>query len=141
MNTSETVWPVENYTDKIHSGIYIMFEQKPWLTFTVNQMKEHLIRGYSWLTIETPYKEKLLEKIILTGIKKHIQSGRVQRVESKVSIDPQWMCKKGVENSSYVNITSQDDVAVTRIAKRLVSRRAVSPMKLWRLNKVKDFID
>jgi hypothetical protein len=131
---TEMVWPVENYTDKIHTGLAAMFTTYPWLTFTVGQMEMHLTRGYGWLTTETPQRKHLLDKLITTGIRKLIQTGRVQKVTSKVSVEPQWMAVKGVESSSYTNVTSEDSVATTEEARKAVSRRSVGVKKLWKLN-------
>jgi hypothetical protein len=133
-DTSEMVWPVENYTDKIHTGLAALFSTYSWLTFTVNQMESHLSRSYKWLTVDTPQRKELLHKLIQTGIRKLIQTGRVQKVTSKVSVEPQWMAIKGVQESSYTNITSEDQVATTPEARKAVNRRSIGRKKLWDLN-------
>jgi hypothetical protein len=132
----EMVWPVEGYTDKLHTGMKIMFSTYNWLTFTVMQMETHLIKGYSWLKLEDDRQKVVLKKIITTGIRKLIQAGLVKKVISKVSTEAQWIAVKGVENSAYKSITSQDEVALTEAAKRAVKGRSINAMDLWRLNHV-----
>lgn len=131
----EMVWPVENYTDKIHSGIKMMFQLRHWITFTIPQMKEHLVRGYPWLANPTTRQTELLDKIIKTGIQKLVQSGKVKKVTSLVSVEPQWQWATDVsENEGFTNVTSEDSVAQTDEAKKAAGRRAIGGRTLWRLN-------
>ena len=133
-NITEMVWPVENYTDKIYTGLSVMFTTYPWLTFTVDQMESHLTKAYSWLQVDSEQRKVLLSKLISTGLKKLIQSGLVQKVTSKISVERQWMAVKGVQTSCYTNITSEDSVATTDEAKKAIGRRSISGKKLWELN-------
>jgi len=131
----EMVWPVENYTDKIHTGIKTMFQLRHWLTFTIPQMREHLVRGYPWLANPTARQTELLDKIIKTGIQKLIQSGKVKKVLSVVSVEPQWQWAADVvENDGFTNVTSEDSVAQTDEAKKAAGRRAIGGRTLWKLN-------
>jgi hypothetical protein len=132
----EMVWPVEGYTDKLHFGLKTMFSTYHWLTFTVTQMESHLVKGYKWLSVDDDRQKVVLKKIITTGIRKLIQAGLVKKVSSNVSTESQWIAVKGVENSAYTSITSQDEVALTEAAKRAIKGRAVNAMDLWRLNQV-----
>jgi hypothetical protein len=134
MVKNEMVWSVENYTDKIHTGVSAVFTTYPWLTFTVSQMKEHISKGYHWLVVETPQQSQLLDKIVSTACKKLVQTGRIKKVTSKFSVDNQWMAVKGVESSSYTNVTGTTAVATTNEAKKAVGRRSIGARKLWELN-------
>jgi len=134
---TEMVWPVENYTDKIHTGLKFMFQLRPHLSFTLSQMKEHLVRGYTWLANPTEPQTALLNKLITTGIKKLIQAGMVKKVTSKFSVESQWQWAATVAESGYTNVTSEDSVAHTDAAKHGAKRRALGGMKLWRLNNEK----
>ncbi len=131
---SEQVWPVENYTDKIHSGLKAMFSLYPHLTFTVDQMRAHIVRGYNWLANPNDRQTALLNKIIQTGIKKLIQANRVKKVTSNVSVESQWQAASAVADSGYVNVTSEDSVAQTDDAKKACERRAIGGRSLWKLN-------
>jgi hypothetical protein len=138
---SEFVWPVENYTDKIHQAIKIMFSSYPWLSFTLPQMKTHLIRGYSWLVVSTDQQKQLLDKIIHTAIKKLIQAGKVKKVTSKVSVDDQWQSTVGTADSGMINVTSEDSVAHTEAAMKAIGRRAVGARSLHKFNQEKPKFD
>lgn len=131
---NEMVWPVEGYTDKLHSGINIMFSERPWLSFTTDQMLSHLTKGFKWLILETPRQKALLKQIIRTGIKKLIQTGKVQKVTSDVSVEDQWIATKNAKETGYTSITSVDDVAKTPSAKSAIRGRALNAVDLWRLN-------
>lgn len=130
----EMVFPVENYTDKIHMGIKMMFLNYPHLTFTKQQMVAHLIKGYPWLANPTQRQIELLAKLSKTGIQKLIQAGKVKKVTSKVSVEPQWQAASAVAESGYINVTSEDSVAVTPEARKAINRRAIGGETLWRLN-------
>jgi hypothetical protein len=131
------VWPVENYTDKIHTGIKIMFSQRHWLSFTIPQMREHLTKGYTWLSNPNQRQISVLNKIIKTGIQKWLQKGLVKKVHSSTSVEGQWQWSNSVEGSGYTDITSVDAVATSQTAQKAVSRRALGCKTLWRLNNVK----
>lgn len=132
--TEEMVWPVENYTDKIHQGIKFTFWNAPHLSFTREQLKASLVRGFTWLANPNERQSELLNKLVTTGVKKLIQKGIVKKVTSTVSVEPQWILSKTVEESGYTNITSDDSVAATEAAKKATERRAVGGRALWRLN-------
>lgn len=131
---SRQVWPVENYTDKIHMALGYMFRTSSHLTFTVSQMRTHISQGYHWLQNNTVEQTTLLDKLIQTGIKKLIQKGEVKKVLSKVSVERQWQATAGVKEGSMVNVTSDESVATTEAAKKAIGRRAVNPHELWTLN-------
>jgi hypothetical protein len=131
---SEMVWPVENYTDKIHTGLKMMFITYPWLSFTIPQMRQHLTKGYNWLANPTEAQTALLDKLIKTGIQKLIQLGTVKKVTSKVSVESQWQATAAVADSGMVNITSEDSVAHTEEARKAVKRRALGGKSLHVLN-------
>lgn len=131
---SDMVWPVPNYTDKIHTAIKAMFQTRNWLAFNRQQMREHVIAGYQWLANPTEYQVVVLDKIILTGIKKLIQLGKVKKVHSTTSTESQWISAANVAESGYTNITSNDSVAQTKAAQKAVGRRSVGGRSLWRLN-------
>lgn len=130
------VWPHLNYTDKIHSALRYMFSAQPHLSFTSEQMKSHIVKGFEWLKNNNKKQDQLLDKIIKTGIQKLIQSGKVSKVTSRVSVDAQWQATSSVAESGYTNITSSDSVATSDDAKKAISRRAIGTKKLWELNKI-----
>lgn len=131
---STMVFPVENYTDKIHFAMKMMFSSRPWLSFTIQQMKEHLQKGYNWLKELDERQSQLLNKLIKTGIQKQIQLGNVKKVSSSVSVDGQWQWAVTVKDSGYKNVTSDDDVAQSEEAKKAINRRAIGGRSLWKLN-------
>lgn len=131
--TSEMVWPVENYTDKIHTALKVMFQLRPWLTYTIEQMKAHVVRGYPWLANPSERQTVLLNKIIKTGIQKLVQGGLVKKVTSKTATESQWQSARGVDES-HINITSEESVAQTPEAVKAIGRRALGGRSLWRLN-------
>ena len=133
-NIQDFVWPVENYTTKIHSGIKIMFQLRPWLSYTISQMKESLVNGYPWLANPNERQTALLNKILKTGIQKLVQAGLVKKVHSNTTVESQWQSTGGVEGSGYDNVTSVDSVAATADAKKAIKHRAIGGRSLWRLN-------
>ncbi len=133
-NKYDFVWPVENYTDKIHNGIKIMFQLRHWLTFTKNQMRDHVIKGYPWLSNPDDKQIKLLDKIILTAIQKLVQKGLVKKVHSALTVDSQWQWAAGVDAQVYVDVTGDANVAKTIEAQKAITRRALGGKTLWRLN-------
>lgn len=130
----EMVWPVDDYTNKIHYGMKYMFQSQPNLSFNIKQMREHLQRGYAWLKELNERQSILLDKIISTGIKKLIQHNLVVKVTSNVSTESQWQARKGVADSGYTNITSIDAVAQSTDATKASKNRAVNAKTLWELN-------
>jgi hypothetical protein len=131
---SEMVFPVENYTDKIHTGVKATMANYSHLSFTLHQLRPYLQAGYPWLKNLTERQATLLDQIIKTGLAKLIQIGMVKKVTSKVSVESQWQWASKVAESGYTNITSEDDVAQTDEAKKAVNRRAVGGRSLWKLN-------
>lgn len=127
------VWPVEGYTDKIHTGLKMMFQLRPWLTYTIPQMKEHIIRGYHWLANPTERQSALLDKIVKTGIQKLVQHGKVKKVTSKTATEAQWQWAAGVDES-HINVTSEDSVAHSEEALNAAKGRAIGGRTLWKLN-------
>lgn len=128
------VFPVENYTDKIHVGVKVTMANYSHLSFTIHQLRPYLQAGYPWLKNLTERQGTLLDQIIKTGLAKLIQLGLVKKVTSKVSVESQWQWATKVAESGYTNVTSEDDVAQTDEAKKAVKRRAVAGRSLWKLN-------
>ncbi len=128
------VFPVENYTDKIHTGVKVTMANYSHLSFTIHQLRPYLQAGYPWLKNLTERQGTLLDQIIKTGLAKLIQLGLVKKVTSKVSVESQWQWATKVAESGYTNVTSEDDVAQTDEAKKAVKRRAVAGRSLWKLN-------
>ena len=133
-NISEMVFPEPNYTDKIHRGLNLLFHFRPWLSFTIPQVREHLIKEYLWLANRTPAQEMLLNKLINTGIKKLVQSGVVKKVVSKTSVEGQWQLTETAVDSGYTIITSSDEVASTEAARHAIKGRSISDRDLIKLN-------
>jgi hypothetical protein len=131
------VWPVENYTDKIHTGLKLMFQLRPWLSFTVGQMKDHIVKGYDWLANPNDRQNTLLNELIRKGIQKLVQRGMVKKVHSTTSVEGQWQWASSVADSGYTDITGADAVAKTPEAIKAAERRSLGCMKLWRLNNIK----
>ena len=128
------VWPILGYTDKIHSGMGMMFKLYPHLSFTADQMVSHLCKGFTWLTLHEQGQKELLKKLIQTGIKKLIQQGKVKKVTSNVSVESQWISIAKIEESGYINVTSSDNVAHNDIALKGCKGRALSARKLFKMN-------
>lgn len=130
----EMIWPVPNYTDKIHTGIKATFLTRPWLSFTIPQLRQYLERGWPWLANPTEKQAAMLDKIVKCGIQKLIQLGTVKKVTSKVSVEPQWQATSTLSGSGMVNITSDDEVAHNEQARKMASRRALGRKALRKLN-------
>lgn len=130
----EMVWPVENYTDKIHSGVKFILQNYSHLAFSVEQLRPFLERGYPWLKNPNERQTALLNQLIRGVMTKLVQLGKVKRVSSKVSTEPQWQWASAVADSGYTNVTSADEVAQTEDAKKAVERRAAGGRSLWLLN-------
>jgi hypothetical protein len=130
----QQIFPVENYTDKIHTGVKFSMEKYSHLAFTISQLRPYLQAGYPWMKDLTERQINLLDQIIKTGLTKLVQLGKVKKVSSKVSVEPQWQWAAKVAESGYTNITSEDSVAQTDEAKKAVGRRALGANNLWRLN-------
>ena len=130
----EQVFPVENYTDKIHFGVKHQMESFAHLSFTLSQLRPYVQSGYPWLKTLTERQAVLLDQIIKTGLTKLVQLGKVKKVTSNVSVESQWQWATTVAESGYTNITSEDSVAQTDEAKKAVARRAVGGRSLHRLN-------
>lgn len=128
------VWPVENYTDKIHSAVKHVLQNYSHLAFTVEQVRPYLEKGYVWLTNPNGRQLTLLLQIIRSGLTKLVQLGKIKRVSSRVSVEPQWQWASTVAASGYVNVTSESNVAKTDDALKAVERRAVGGRSLWLLN-------
>lgn len=134
---SEYVWPVENYTDKIHTALKAMFSLYPHLSFTKDQMLPYLVKGYPWLANPNERQTVLLKQIIKTGITKLVQSGKVKKVTSKVSVEDQWQATSGTADSGMINVTSEDSVAHSEAALKAINRRAVGARSLHKFNQEK----
>ena len=131
------VFPVENYTDRIHLGVKATMSSYSHLSFTVTQLFPYLQQGYPWLKNLSEKQDVLLKQIIKTALTKLIQLGLVKRVSSKVQVEPQWQWASKVAESGYTNVTSEDEVAQTEDAKKAVGRRALGGKTLHRLNNEK----
>lgn len=131
---ADYVWPVENYTDKIHTCLKTMFTLQKHLSFTKDQMRSHLIRSYIWLASNNATQQQLMDKLISTGIKKLIQAGIVKKVTSKLSVTDQWQYAEYVTQCGYTDITSSMAVAKTDAARKAALRRSLGGSTLHRLN-------
>ena len=134
------VWPVQNYTDKINTGVKFTLQRATHLTFTKRQMVQSLERGFPWLADRDERQEALLNRLVCTAVKRLVQTGQVKKVKSHLSVEPQWMWASSVGTSSYTDVTSSDSVAQTEEARERVSRRSINAMTLHRLNNVKPTI-
>jgi hypothetical protein len=132
----EMVWPVQNYTDKIHSAIRYMFLTYSHLSYTKKQMADHVKRGFEWLKHNNAHQDLVMEKIIYTGVTKLIQQNMVVKVSSSLSIETQWQARNGACQSGYVTVTSMDNVAQSEAAKKALKTRALNRKKLWLLNQI-----
>jgi hypothetical protein len=133
-DVSEFVWPVENYTDKIHLGVKATLSLHSHLAFSIQQLLPYLEYGLTWLKNPNERQADLRNKLIQTGIKKLIQQGLVKEVKSNVSVEKQWQWAKAIADSGYTNITSEDEVATSDGILQKVKRRAIGARELWRLN-------
>ena len=109
----EMIWPVTNYTDKIHFAVKCKMKEYSHLSFTISQLLPNIQRGYPWLNNPDERQLTLLKQIVKTGLTKLVQLGLVKRVTSNVSVEPQWQAASTVAESGYTNITSEDDVVAT----------------------------
>jgi hypothetical protein len=132
-DVSEFVWPVENYTDKLHLGVKATLSLHSHLAFSILQLLPYLEYGLPWLKKPNERQVELRNKLIQTGIKKLIQQGLVKEVKSNVSVEKQWQWARAITDSGYTNITSEDEVATGDVVKK-VGRRAIGARELWRLN-------
>jgi hypothetical protein len=130
----EMVWPVDNYTNKIHDAMKCMFSLNPNLSYTVAQMREHLVRGFSWLNNPNKRQAEVLEMIISKGIGKLVQRGVAVKVTSSTSVERQWQLKRGADVSGYTNITSSDSVAANDKVLAKIKGRSLNAQALWKLN-------
>ena len=133
---NDYVFPVEGYTDKIQVGVKYMMEKHSHLSFTIAQLRPFLQSGYPWLKSLDERQGTLLDQIIKTTLTKLIQLGKVKKVTSKVSVEPQWQWASSVAASGYTNVTSEDSVAQTEEAKKAIGSRAIGGQTLFKLNKV-----
>ena len=131
---SEQVFPVENYTDKIHTGVKATMARFSHLSFTVSQIRPYLQSGYPWLKNLNERQSTLLDQLIKTALAKLVQLGMVKKVTSKFAVESQWQWASKVADSGYTNVTSDDEVAQTDEARKAVRRRAVGCRSLHRLN-------
>ena len=131
---SDQVWPVTDYTNKIHTGVRASMASNSHLSFTVTQLFPFLQRGYPWLKTLNERQETLLKQIIKTALTKLVQKGEVKKVFSTVQIEPQWQWSSKVSESGYKDVTSQDDVAQTDEAKKAIKSRSIGARSLWKLN-------
>lgn len=128
------VFPEPNYTDKIHAAINLLFHFRPWLSFTIPQLRENLETEFVWLKDINPKQKLLLNKLINTGLKKLVQNGSIKKVTSKTSVEPQWQLTESVVESGYTVITSTDEVASTPEALKAIKGRSISDRDLMKLN-------
>lgn len=128
------VWPIVNYTDEINKQLKLMFVNYHWLTFTHSQIEQHLIKSCDWLVVDSDRRKTLLSKLISTGIKQLIQRGEVQKVKSSLTVESQWKCVVGMENSGYLSLTSEESVAHTSKALDAIQRRGIGARELFKLN-------
>lgn len=133
-NLSEQVFPVENYTDKIHIAVKATIGRQIHVSFTVAQLLPFVQRGYPWLQNVNERQKTLLKQIVKTGLTKLVQLGLVKKVHSTVQVEPQWQWASTVAESGYINVTSEDSVAHTDEARKAVGRRALGGQSLHRLN-------
>lgn len=133
-DVGEMVWPVENYTDKIHSAVKITLQTYSHLAFSITQIRPYLERGYAWLKNPNERQSALLNQLIRGGMTKLIQLGKVKKVSSMVSVEQQWQWASAVAEGGYTNVTSNDEVAQTEEAQKAVGRRAAGGRSLWLLN-------
>lgn len=134
---SEQIWPIENYTDKIHTGVKATMASYSHLSFTLHQLRPYLERGYGWLKNPNERQSALLDQIIKSGLTKFVQKGLVKKIYSPVQVEPQWQWASRVAESGYTDVTSQDEVAKTPEALKGSNRRALGAKSLWRLNNEK----
>lgn len=128
------VWPVENYTDKINGELTLIFKSQRFITFTIKQLEQCLLKKLDWLTVDTSHKKQILNKLINTGIRKLIQANKIKEVTSNISVEKQWIATDGINMSSYVILTEDVEVAKTDKAMQASSRRCIGFKKLQELN-------
>lgn len=122
----EYVWPEKDYTDKIHNAVREIFRQSKFVSFTYDQLVQQLTKRFRWLTLKTEKQSTVLNKVIRTAIRKFTQLGLIKECKSKMSIERQWMWAQFINETSYENVTTEDEVAQTEIAINRCLHRAVS---------------
>jgi hypothetical protein len=130
----DQIFPVKDYTEKIHIGVRQSMVSNSHLSFTVAQLFPFLQRGYPWLKTLNERQETLLKQIIKTALTKLVQKGEVKKVFSTVQVEPQWQWASKVAESGYTNITSDDEIAQTDDAKKAIKSRSIGARSLWKLN-------
>ena len=131
---SEQVFPVTDYTGKIHVGVRQSMTLNSHLSFTVIQLFPFLQNGYPWLKTLNERQGILLKQIIKTALTKLVQKGEVKKVFSKVQVEPQWQWAAKVSESGYTDITGNDEIAQTDEAKKAIKYRSIGRRNLRRLN-------
>ncbi len=130
----EMVWPQADYTIILHAAVREVFHCSPFVTFTYPQILEQLLKKFAWLVIDTIQRKQLIHKIVNTAIKKYIQLGLIKQVESKMTIDKQWIWAQFVDKTAYKNLTTSADVAASEEAISKCLNRAISKKTLLKLN-------
>lgn len=132
-STSEMVFSVEGYTDKVIFATGQVFASRPWLTFTRKQLTNEIIRSLPWLNgkILTAKQTTVLNHIISTGIRLMIQRGLIKKVKGPMTIEPEWQAAEGINTELYKNLTGDDCVAKDPTK---VGNRALNLKQLRKLN-------
>ena len=91
-----------------------------------NQLVQQLTKRFRWLTFEIEKQPTVLNKVVRTAVRKFIQLGLIKECKSKMSIERQWMWAQFINEMSYENVTTEDEIAQTEIAIDRCLRRAVS---------------
>ena len=132
---TDMVFQEVNYTDKIHDSIRRNFSERPWLTFTFNQIEEALVTEFDWLRGVDKHQKSVLSKVITTGVKKLIQLGEIKKVVGKLSTAAQWQWTDAIDLKSFKNITPDAAVAKSSNVKKMIKRRAISARSMYEFNK------
>lgn len=133
-NVEEMVWHQTDYTMLIHAAVREMFHCSPFVTFTYAQILEQLLKKFAWLSVDTTQRKQLVNKIVNTALKKYIQLGLIKAVESKMTLDKQWIWAQFVDKTAYKNLTTSTEVAASEEAIAKCLNRAISKNTLAKLN-------
>lgn len=111
--TSEMVWPIHGYNEKIRFAVKNCLKQTPWLTFDEKQIKQVVKKGYEWLHVCNKKQEETLGTIIRCTMRSLIYQGLVVQVKNVTTIKNNWQWKEGAEDPDANNtIVSSDDQIV-----------------------------
>lgn len=131
--TTEMVFTVTGYTDKIVITMVDVFTSRSWLTFTRSQLTADVVRNLPWLKNCTEGQSVTLSHIISTGIRLMIQRNQIKKVKSRTTVETEWQLTQGIDNTIYKNITVDSCVAKDTTK---IGNRALNIKQMYQINTI-----